>query len=127
MCFALTFLPYDLPVQDAKTLAERPWKTRSAAALSYGQQGTEPPGAGGTVGYFGPPVGAAYLLYRPDFSRRVTYLRPASKEDFLESLARGRMEAVFAPLPHAERAAYLDDALRAGRLGPAVGRFHPVR
>lgn len=74
VCAAGTMLPYDLPTADFLRLAEQPVSTRSALGF------WADPVPDDAVGCRGGYDVRSYLLYRPDFSRTVVYLRGAEAE-----------------------------------------------
>jgi hypothetical protein len=116
-----TCLSYDLRAEHLRVLAAQPWRERTAARLAYGQVTREVPE--NTVGYFGGPLGATYLLYRPDFSRRVVYLRARTASTLVEEAHATGVRWVFAPDPTAEQARILDDSTARGWMKLDSGRF----
>ncbi|HEX7900268.1 MAG TPA: DUF2079 domain-containing protein, partial [Planctomycetota bacterium] len=87
VCLAATTLPYDLPWTSFQALARQPVKTRSALTLWADDV---PDDAVGCRGGF---ETRSYLLYRPDFSRRVVYLRGNDVGDVLHVYGEGRGDA----------------------------------
>jgi len=85
-----TMLPYDLPLKDFSTLARQSWHERNAGSL----QGLSVPAK--EVGYLGGYSGSPYLLYQPNFSSRVKYLRLASAADLPRSVEAASVEVFFA-------------------------------
>ncbi len=122
LCFFGTFLSYDLRGSDVWRLWERPFLTRSAAIFDYGRlQGRDPEGP---VAYFGGPLGATYLLYRPDYSRQVFYPRIERETDLRAQM--GGAAELFAPRPTPVQRRLLEEAVRAGRLAPVLGVWYRV-
>jgi hypothetical protein len=109
--FVATCVSYDLQGSHLATLARQPWRIRSAAVFEHGQIGRGAPED--TVGYFGSPLGDTYLLYRPDFSRRVVYLRSSTAESLASDMDRENLMVLFAPSPTPRQQMVLRDA--AGR------------
>jgi hypothetical protein len=122
--FLGTFFSYDLRLKQASVLASQPWRERSARVFPYGQIGNRLPA--GEVGYFGSPTGAPYLLYGPDYSHRVVYLRSRTALELQEDLRAQNLLWVFAPSPTPEQQAILDESLRLGFFQPPEGRFYHV-
>jgi hypothetical protein len=123
--FLGTCFPYDLRPQHVRTLADQPWRERTAARFPYGQVSLEVPDS--TVGYFGSPTGAPYLLYRPDFSRGVVYLRSASLDALIDDARRAGLRTIFAPSPTDAQRRILDEGLRRERLSRISGCFFALR
>jgi hypothetical protein len=89
LAFAMTTLPYDLPRSSLRVLAAQGVATRSALPLWSREVPEEAVGAAG--GFRVRP----YLLYRPDFSRRVVYLRERSGEDLERRLREEGLRSVY--------------------------------
>jgi len=91
--FLSTFLPGSLAPEIFKELARMSWRERSISPLLGIRTEEE------NVGYYhaGPTPcrGPSYLLYRPDFSGRVLYLRSATLKDLLGDIGRADVAAVF--------------------------------
>lgn len=106
-----TFLPYDLPWKDFKFLAAQSVSDRSALLLWAPDVPDDRVGAAGDYRV------RSYLLYRPDFSRRVVYLREG---DGLGRLAPEEgVRFVYAEGPPA-----LEEGLRAAGLRPVGLRLY---
>jgi len=103
--FLATILPYDMPPQDLLTLARQTWRHRSALEIS------EPRIPDVVVGCLGGYRARSYLLYGPDFSRRVVYLRPQSQEDLEETLRLFGIRYLYAAPANADQRAMLDGAV----------------
>jgi hypothetical protein len=92
--FLATFVPADLTWKEARTLAGLPWRERSAAVL---KGSTLPPAD--SVAYFiaEPQInrGESYLLYGPDFSRRVVYLRGKTASEIRSELEREKPQLLY--------------------------------
>jgi hypothetical protein len=122
--FAGTFLPYDLPPSDLRILARQSGRDRTAAKLALWQAQREVPDS--VVGYFGGPLGPTYLLYRPDFSRRVEYFRSPSADQLLAGIDRAGVATIYA-MPESEGERHiLEECIARGRLQVLQGRFYRV-
>lgn len=121
-CFAGTFFSYDLRLPQARQLAIQPWRVRTAAVFPYGEIGSDVPVD--AIGYFGSPTGAAYLLYRPDYSRRVAYLRSTSPANLIDDMKQAGVEVLIAPSPSQVQAGILEECCRRGQLRAAQDRFY---
>ena len=114
LSFAASTFSYDLQGPHALALLRMPWKDRSAVAYSFREMG-----AGSredAVAYFGGPTGPSYLLYRPDFSRRVVFLRTESSADLHGEMSRHNLRDLFAPAPTDRQRIILEAAARDGLL-----------
>jgi hypothetical protein len=110
--FVGTLLPYDLPRASAAALASQGWRERSALEFPPSELPED------AVACFGAVQTRSYLLYRPDFSRRVVYLRSATADALIDDLnAAGRIPLV-AEAGTARQLAVLQEALRSRRLVP---------
>ncbi len=119
--FLGTMLPRPLPAPVFRDLAGQAWNTRSMAGPALATVPAD------EVGYFADNFGIAYLLYRPDFSRQVVYLRSASADELLSGLRRAGLRFVYAAHQGGPGRAVLDEALRTGGLHPVEGRLYEVR
>jgi hypothetical protein len=116
--FIGTLLPYDLPLRHLKVLAAQPWPTRTALSLA------EPSLPDSRVGCFGGFRAKAYLLYGPDFSRKVVYLRPTSSSDLIETLQRSGVEHLYAAPVTIRDETLLGECVQRGRLKRVGGSFY---
>lgn len=120
LSFLMTMLPYDLPPRDLMILARQGWRERSAAKMQ-GLLANED-----AVGCFGGHGALAYLLYGPDFERRVTYLRPSSADNLVEEMTRSRVRLLYAlPSSRADKE-ILETCLRRDRLRRLEGHFYAL-
>ncbi|HVE39272.1 MAG TPA: hypothetical protein VNM14_05245 [Planctomycetota bacterium] len=85
-----TMLPYDVTPATLRLLARQSWRERSTAA-SFGADI-----AARRVGYLAKNRGPAYVLYGPDFSRPVVYLRSTTADGLAREILEGGLDAVFA-------------------------------
>jgi hypothetical protein len=110
--FLSTIVPGEMPVGGVSSLLRQSWRERRMDLLPWGQEGNEPVAC--LEG-----VKKTYLLYRPDFSRRVIYVRPKSGEELLEILNRQGIRVVqAAPSP------MLKGLLEREKLKPIQGQFY---
>lgn len=75
-----------------------------------------PPGAGPVIAYLGEDYGAGYLLYGPDYSRRVVYLRERTVDDLLSRLKSEGLARFYAAEGVTRRAVPIVEGLKSGRL-----------
>jgi hypothetical protein len=73
---------------------------------------------GGTVGYFDDADGRAYLLYGPDFSRRVVYLRDETLEGLLSRLRTEGLATFYCRSARIRESAMVKEGVRRGVLRP---------
>jgi hypothetical protein len=104
--FACTLLPYDLPLEDFRKLAGQPWRERSAAIFFDAEFVQD------AVGYFADDRGPAYVLYKPDFSRRVVYLRSKSADKLTDEAKREGVTFVYAAPTSEERRQVIAEGVR---------------
>ncbi len=120
--FAATMVPVDLDLNSVRRLAASSWRTRSTAQLMDAEQ---PESA---VGYYlYEPVhgrGESYVLYRPDYSCRVVYLRPKTAVDLVAEMKQRDVRCVYVPRTHFGNDPILRDCVRNGLLVPGPGRFY---
>jgi hypothetical protein len=119
--FARTLLPYDLPLDDFRKLAAQPWRERSSAVL-FDAEIDEP-----AVGYFADDRGPAYLLYRPDYSRRVVYLRSESIDALLEDATKEGVKVIYSAPTSSTTRKLLAEGVRRGRLRPLNNRLYALQ
>jgi hypothetical protein len=109
----VTCLPYDLPFPAFRDLCRQGWRERTSLKEPDAAKSEE------SVACLG-RMGRTYLLYRPDFSRRVTYPRIEQAERLTEEAAGARV-AYFKP-SGANEHELLAECLRQRRLEP-LGEF----
>ncbi len=109
--FAGTAFPDDLPVGGFTFFARQPWRERHLDLLPWAPKGNEPvvctPGASYT-----------YLLYRPDFSRRVLYARPATAGELLDFMDRHNARFI-----QGKGIPLIEDLVKRGKLRKMPGQF----
>jgi len=86
-----TFFTEDMPREAFLRSARLDWRRRS-----FGPDVGVPDVPYSRVGCYGDVSSMAYLLYGPDFSRDVVYLRPKSSEELIESMERRNLPALYA-------------------------------
>jgi hypothetical protein len=112
--FACTVVPGDLYPGQVKDLWSQSWRDRANALMPW----IEAPG--GAVGVFANGEGMEYLLFRPDYSRRVVRLREQTVEDVAVRLYREEVRLVwcFPDTP------LLRECVRRGLLRPLNDAFY---
>src|SRR5262249_54439380 len=80
--FVSTTFPREVPFPLFRELVNQPWRTRSMSAIF----GIDAPSE--KVGYVADRRHDVYLLYRPDFSRRVVYVRAATVAELRDRMDR---------------------------------------
>jgi hypothetical protein len=115
-----TFLPYDLPLARFSDLARQSWSERSSLSVPEGIR------RGETVAACGGYRARSYLLYGPDFSRRVVYLRPESTQDFLNQLRQSGARAVYFEPSSTVQQELLSSLLAQKKLEPLRNSFYRV-
>jgi hypothetical protein len=121
LSFVGTMLPYDLPIKDFRVLARQSWRERSAAKIC---QANAP---GDAIGCFGGYKANSYLLYGPNFSRRVAYLRASTADDLLDSMKRTGVRLLYAVPGSNEQREVLTECSRRGLLTALGERFYELR
>ena len=72
----------------------------------------------GTVGVFDDGFATTYPLYKPDYSRKVVYLRPETYAEFIHHLREGEVDWIYGivSLANPEHSALIGQARRDGIL-----------
>ena len=78
------------------------------------------------VGYFVDNRNLAYLLYRPDFSCRVVYLRSTTADMLLSDIRAAGLRLVYAVPGQLGAFRILQECERRGRLRKLEGQFYLV-
>jgi hypothetical protein len=110
----------DLPRAALEKAAQRGWRERSFAPELMPQVRYR------RVACYGDLASMSYLLYGPDLSREVVYLRPTSPADLLDSMERLKLPALYA-MTLRERSGWgelLRECVRAGRLKHIDGPWY---
>ncbi len=107
--FAGALLPQDWPSSRYLAMMRLPWRQRSAAGLHEVVLPDEP------IGVYATLRSPVYLLYGPDFSRRVVYLRVSGPDRLAEEMERRSLRYVYIYI--LQRPTYdLEELVKAGRL-----------
>ncbi len=123
--FLATFVPADLVWKDARALAALPWRERSAAVT----KGTTIPPADSVAYFIAEPQinrGESYVLYGPDFSRRVVYLRGKTASEIRGELEREKPRLLYRCEGTPVDAPLFKECLRQGFLKDAGNRYYEV-
>jgi hypothetical protein len=114
--FAGSLLPQERPASQFLAMMKQPWRERSAAAM-YDMPLTPEP-----IAVYATLRSPIYLLYGPDFSRRVVYLRLSGPDALVPELERRSLRRAYVHL--LRRPTYdLEDLVRRGRLRRLNERF----
>ena len=117
-CFLSTTIPAEMPVGALSDLARQPWRTRVSFPLAgLPDRGRPLAAMGGSRANF-------YLLYGPDFSRRVAFVRVGTPE---ELRARLRQESITDLYSSSRSVPAVREALEQGWLRRTIGLFLEVR
>ncbi|MFN3484666.1 MAG: hypothetical protein ACK44W_04185 [Planctomycetota bacterium] len=116
--FLGTMLPHHLPLRVFGPLAQQPWRDRSLANVFDAWPPSD------CVGYFADNRNIAYLLYRPDYSSRVVYLRARSAEGLVQEMEDAGVRYVYAAPASIENHEILKGLSESGRLRVLKGRFY---
>ncbi len=124
--FLATFVSEDLRWKDARALAGLSWRERSAAVL---KGSTIPPAD--SVAYFIAERqinrGESYVLYGPDFSRRVVYLRGTTAAEIRSELEREKPRLLYRCEGTPVETPLLQECLKRGFLKESGARYYEVR
>lgn len=110
----------DVPLQSLQEAARSDWQHRTFAKQLI------PDVDDSRVACYGDVSSMSYLLYRPDYSREVTYLRPSSPEDLLRLMEERHLRTLYA-LSCYDRNGWrelLDKCVRSGRLKHVDGPWY---
>jgi hypothetical protein len=124
--FVLTFAPADWPLSHFATLARISWRERSMAKV-LGMWTQER-----AIGYLVEEPdcnrGESYLLYRPDYSCRVVYLRSTDAAGLMSELRGANVSVVYLSLVSQGRIPkVLEDCVHRGLIVQVDRRFFQVR
>jgi hypothetical protein len=122
--FLATFVPADLVWKDVRALAALPWRERSAAVT----KGTTVPPADSVAYFIAEPLlnrGESYVLYGPDFSRRVVYLRGRTASEIRRELEREKPRLLYRCEGTPAESPLFQECLR-GFLKESGGRYYEV-
>jgi hypothetical protein len=115
-----TLLPYDLPFADVRALWRQDWHERSVL------KEPEPARAATIVACFGGFRSRSALLYRPDYSRRVVYLRAEKSEDFIRDVLGSGAPVLYGIPGNSPQSDALAESLRRGVLEPLGNDFYRI-
>jgi len=118
--FLTTMSPYDLPRVELARLEEQSWRERSVLD-SHTLISLEP-----SVALFGGIQERAYLLYGPDFSRRVIYCRPKNLKELVVGMQKEGVSLLLAQPATEEQAHLLEEAIEQGELVVLNGSFYSL-
>lgn len=116
--FLGTIASYDLPLQDIQALARQSVADRSALVL------TSPPVTRRAIACFAEYAGQSYLLYGPDFSREVVYIRTTSPGDLLDQMQHAHAELLYAWPTSQPAKRVIEAAVLQRRLHHVGGHFY---
>jgi len=104
-----TMIPGNLPPGSLSRFCSSSWVERAAL---------ETPKDPDTVGFICDDFGGAYPLNRPDYSRRVVYLRETTPDEMIARIDREQLQVIFVAGALMKRGPVLEEATRRGRLRP---------
>lgn len=108
-------MPADMPWEGFRSMVCQPWVKRQVPLLPPVLRGNEPV-------LCLPSARMPYLLYGPDFSRRVLYARPENAADLKSIMDRENVRVVYSqPDP------ILDEGVKSGWLARGWGHFYERR
>jgi hypothetical protein len=117
LCFLGTMVPSEMPVGALGDLARQPWRTRVSVPLAgLPERGRPVASVEGSRANF-------YLLYAPDFSRRVAFVRAGSADELRGQLRRESIRDLYST----RAVPSLREALEQGWVRRTVGLFFEVR
>lgn len=119
--FGATMLPEELPVSQFALLWRQPWHARTSAE-HYGAQ--TPADA---IAYYADNYSDVYLLYRPDFSRRIVYLRSMVPSEIAAGMRQAGVDTLYTVPGTNERLQVITQAVGGGLLRRVRGRFYALR
>ncbi len=120
--FVATTAPVDLPMKRLRALARMGWRERSMAEIF----GARAP-ADAVAWWVREPVhnrGECYLLYGPDYSRRVVHIRGHTAETIRGEMEQAGARWLYAARDNPPREGVLEECLRRGFLRQAQGRLY---
>src|SRR4029453_8727787 len=117
-----TFITEDVPREAISRASRVSWRERSIASSLI------PEAAHRRGGCYGGLSSMAYLLYGPDLSREVVYLRPSGPSDLVDTMERLKLPALYAMsmLDRNGWGALLQECVRSGRLKHVDGPWYEL-
>ena len=119
--FVSTLLPAEISRAQVKGLWAQGWQERSMAPFIF----TDIP-EDDSIGYFTDVRRKPYPLYRPDFSRRLIYLRAKVPDELIARIRESELRTVLAVPYYPEAVELFEECVRRGALQPLKGRFFTV-
>jgi hypothetical protein len=115
-----TLFTEDLPLAAFLKVTKSDWRERSLASTFIPEVPYR------RVGCYGDVSSMSYLLYGPDLSRQVVYLRPSSAADLLDSMKRHDLEALYAMTMFDRNgwSVLLNECVKSGRLRHLEGPWY---
>jgi hypothetical protein len=121
--FFATCVPIDLSLRNAVALARQGWRDRSVLPV----RGVNLTGDS-ILYYLDEPIhnrGESYLLYGPDYSRRVVYLRGTTPSELVEAMDRSGTRLLYRSwVTTPKNAVLLDECLRYGLLRQLANQLY---
>jgi hypothetical protein len=117
ICFLGTMVPSEMPAGAVADLLRQPWRSRVSIPLAG------LPALGRPIASVVGPRAYFYLLYGPDFSRRIVFVRVRSADELRELLLRESLVDIHATASDPA----VREALEKGWLRRSVGLFFEVR
>ena len=120
--FASTMVAEELPLAKVKVLAEQPWRARSTAGIYDAHiDGVD------AIGYYADNYNDSYLMYRPDFSRRVAFVRATTAQGFMDEMKQAGVTTLYAAPGTLERQRVINELAGQGLLRNLRGKFWIAR
>ncbi len=115
--FATTVFLSRNAVGEYPALARQPWRKRAADMIAGLPKDAEPVACLQGGGLFN------YLLYGPDFSRRVIYIRAGKPEEIVAEMRRLEVKRIYGSR---DATSVLEEMVKARLLKPEIGRFYSL-
>jgi hypothetical protein len=116
LCFLGTMIPSEMPVGALSDLTRQPWRTRASFPLAG------LPALGRPVAFVEGSRANFYLLYGPDFSRRVVFVRAGTAGELLQRLRQESTRDLYS----SRKAPGMQEAMQQGWVRRTVGLFFEV-
>jgi hypothetical protein len=105
-------------VGEFRNMASQPWRTRAPDMIGGIPSGREPVACLQGGGLF------IYLLYGPDFSRPVRYIRTWDAQEIVSQMKEQGVRVIYGSR---EATDILEGCVRSGLMRPLVGRFYALK